>query len=89
MSPCLYEHPCACSSAVEEVKLQDSHYTLEHMQAFGMYNYLHLDPWYEDSVLFVDCKGRVLSLTVTLVSPSSSSSSSSVFLLVVTLMMSV
>ncbi|XP_054873673.1 nudC domain-containing protein 1 [Amphiprion ocellaris] len=53
-------------AAVEEVKLKDSHYTLEHMRAFGMYNYLHLDPWYEDSVLFVDCKGRVLSLTVTL-----------------------
>lgn len=53
---------------MEEVKLKDSQYTLEHMRAFGMYNYLHLDPWYEDSVLFVDCKGRVLSLTVTLVS---------------------
>ncbi|XP_008298036.1 nudC domain-containing protein 1 [Stegastes partitus] len=53
-------------AAVEEVKLKDSHYTLEHMRAFGMYNYLHLDPWYEDSVVFVDCKGRVLSLTVTL-----------------------
>ncbi|KAK7898491.1 hypothetical protein WMY93_019344 [Mugilogobius chulae] len=53
-------------AAVEELKLKDSQYTLEHMQAFGMFNYLHLDPWYEDSVLFVDCKGRVLSLTVTL-----------------------
>ncbi|MEQ2165240.1 NudC domain-containing protein 1, partial [Goodea atripinnis] len=53
-------------AAVEEVKLKDSQYTLEHMRAFGMYNYLHLDPWYEDSVLFVDCQGRVLSLTVTL-----------------------
>lgn len=53
---------------MEEVKLKDSQYTLEHMRAFGMYNYLHLDPWYEDNVLFVDCKGRVLSLTVTLVS---------------------
>lgn len=57
-----------CIVAVEEVKLKDTQYTLEHMRAFGMYNYLHLDPWYEDSVLFVDCKGRVLSLTVTLVS---------------------
>lgn len=57
-----------CAVAVEEVKLKDNDYTLEHMRAFGMYNYLHLDPWYEDSVLFVDCKGRVLSLTVTLVS---------------------
>lgn len=55
-------------AAVEEVKLKDTQYTLDHMRAFGMYNYLHLDPWYEDSVLFVDCKGRVLSLTVTLVS---------------------
>ncbi|XP_019959970.2 nudC domain-containing protein 1 [Paralichthys olivaceus] len=53
-------------AVVEEVKLKDTQYTLEHMRAFGMYNYLHLDPWYEDSVLFVDCKGRVLSLTVTL-----------------------
>lgn len=51
---------------MEELKLEE--YTLEHMRAFGMYNYLHLDPWYEDSVLFVDCKGRVLSLTVILVS---------------------
>ncbi|XP_037549101.1 nudC domain-containing protein 1, partial [Nematolebias whitei] len=51
---------------VEEVKLKDSQYTLEHMRAFGMFNYLHIDPWCEDSVLFVDCKGRVLSLTVTL-----------------------
>ena len=57
-----------CFSAVEEVKLKDTHYTLEHMRAFGMYNYLHLDSWYDDSVLFVDCKGRVVSLTVTLVS---------------------
>ncbi|XP_051928527.1 nudC domain-containing protein 1 [Hippocampus zosterae] len=53
-------------AAVEEVTLKDCQYTLEHMRAFGMYNYLHLDPWYQDSVLFVDCKGRVLSLTVTL-----------------------
>ncbi|XP_008329275.1 nudC domain-containing protein 1 isoform X2 [Cynoglossus semilaevis] len=52
--------------AVAEVKLKDTQYTLEHLRAFGMYNYLHLDPWYEDSVLFVDCKGRVVSLTVTL-----------------------
>lgn len=57
-----------CTAAVEEMKLKDTQYTLEHVRAFGMYNYLHLDPWYEDSVLFVDCKGRVLSLTVTLVS---------------------
>lgn len=54
-------------AAVEEVKLQHTRYTLEHVRAFGMYNYLHLDPWYEESVLFVDSKGRVLSLTVTLV----------------------
>ncbi|XP_077363659.1 nudC domain-containing protein 1 isoform X2 [Festucalex cinctus] len=53
-------------AAVEEVTLKDCQYTLEHMRAFGMYNYLHLDPWYQDSVLFVDCKGRVLNFTVTL-----------------------
>ncbi|XP_018605755.2 nudC domain-containing protein 1 [Scleropages formosus] len=53
-------------AAVAEVKLKDSQYTLDHVRAFGMYNYLHIDPWYEDSVYFVDCKGRVLNLTVTL-----------------------
>ncbi|XP_073677570.1 nudC domain-containing protein 1 [Garra rufa] len=53
-------------AAVAEVKLKDSQYTLDHVRAFGMYNYLHIDPWYEDSVYFVDSKGRVLSLTVTL-----------------------
>ena len=47
--------------------LKDTQYTLNHMRAFGMYNYLQLDPWYPDSVFFVDCKGRVLNLTVTLV----------------------
>jgi hypothetical protein len=58
------------SIAVAEVKLKDSQYTLDHVRAFGMYNYLHIDPWYEDSVFFVDCKGRLLNLTVTLVSIS-------------------
>ncbi|XP_012709499.2 nudC domain-containing protein 1 [Fundulus heteroclitus] len=53
-------------AAVEELQLKDAQYTLEHMRAFGMYNYLHLDPWYQDSVLFVDRLGRVLSLTATL-----------------------
>ncbi|KAL2079920.1 hypothetical protein ACEWY4_023713 [Coilia grayii] len=53
-------------AAVAEVKLKDSQYTLGHVRAFGMYNYLHLDPWYEDSVYFVDTKGRLLNLTVTL-----------------------
>ncbi|XP_077051471.1 nudC domain-containing protein 1 [Siphateles boraxobius] len=53
-------------AAVAEVKLKDSQYTLDHVRAFGMYNYLHIDPWYEDSVYFVDSKGRVLNLTVTL-----------------------
>ncbi|KAL4629789.1 nudC domain-containing protein 1 [Arapaima gigas] len=53
-------------AAVAEVKLKDNQYTLDHVRAFGMYNYLHIDPWYEDSVYFVDCKGRVLNLTVTL-----------------------
>ncbi|KAG9278921.1 nudC domain-containing protein 1 [Astyanax mexicanus] len=53
-------------AAVAEVKLKDSQYTLDHVKAFGMYNYLQIDPWYEESVYFVDCKGRVLNLTVTL-----------------------
>ncbi|XP_038131413.1 nudC domain-containing protein 1 [Cyprinodon tularosa] len=53
-------------AAVEEMQLTDAQYTLEHMQAFAMFNYLQLDPWYQDSVLFVDRQARVLSLTVTL-----------------------
>ncbi|KAF5901268.1 nudC domain-containing protein 1 isoform X1, partial [Clarias magur] len=53
-------------AVVAEVKLKDSQYTLNHMKAFGMYNYLHADPWYEESVYFIDCKGRVLNLKVTL-----------------------
>lgn len=53
-------------AAVAEVKLKDSQYTLDHVRAFGMFNYLQIDPWYEDSVYFVDSKGRVLNLTVTL-----------------------
>ncbi|XP_066572053.1 nudC domain-containing protein 1 [Amia ocellicauda] len=53
-------------SAVAEIKLRDNQYTLDHMRAFGMYNYLHIDPWYEDSVYYVDQKDRVLNLTVTL-----------------------
>uniref|UniRef100_A0A671MDZ4 NudC domain-containing protein 1 n=1 Tax=Sinocyclocheilus anshuiensis TaxID=1608454 RepID=A0A671MDZ4_9TELE len=32
-------------AAVAEVKLKDSQYTLDHVRAFGMYNYLHIDPW--------------------------------------------
>ncbi|KAJ8268128.1 hypothetical protein COCON_G00133000 [Conger conger] len=53
-------------AAVAEVKLKDNQYTLDHMRAFGMYNYLLIDPWYDDSVYFMDCMGRVLNLTVTL-----------------------
>ncbi|XP_056598039.1 nudC domain-containing protein 1 [Triplophysa dalaica] len=53
-------------AAVAEVKLKDDQYTLDHMRAIGMHNYLQIDPWYEDSVYFVDNKGRVLNFTVTL-----------------------
>ncbi|XP_006892394.1 PREDICTED: nudC domain-containing protein 1 [Elephantulus edwardii] len=53
-------------AAVAEVKLRDDQYTLEHMHAFGMYNYLHCDPWYQDSVYYVDNLGRIMKLTVML-----------------------
>ncbi|MBN3315856.1 NUDC1 protein, partial [Atractosteus spatula] len=53
-------------AGVAEVKLRDNQYTLDHVRAFGMYNYLHIDPWYEDSVYYVDQMNRVLNLTVTL-----------------------
>lgn len=54
--------------AVAEVKLRDDQYTLDHMRAFGMYNYLHLDSWYQDNVYYIDQFGRVMNLSVTLVS---------------------
>lgn len=49
------------------MKLRDDQYTLDHMRAFGMYNYLHLDSWYQDNVYYVDQFGRVMNLSVTLV----------------------
>ncbi|XP_026987415.1 nudC domain-containing protein 1 isoform X3 [Sagmatias obliquidens] len=54
-------------AAVAEVKLRDDQYTLEHMHAFGMYNYLHCDSWYQDSVYYVDNLGRIMNLTVMLI----------------------
>ncbi|XP_059103462.1 nudC domain-containing protein 1 isoform X2 [Peromyscus eremicus] len=53
-------------AAVAEVKLRDDQYTLEHMHAFGMYNYLHCDAWYQDSVYYIDNLGRIMNLTVVL-----------------------
>nr|XP_004661446.1 nudC domain-containing protein 1 [Jaculus jaculus] len=53
-------------AAVAEVKLRDDQYTLEHMHAFGMYNYLHCDPWCQDSVYFIDSLGRIMNLSVML-----------------------
>ncbi|XP_036732149.2 nudC domain-containing protein 1 isoform X3 [Manis pentadactyla] len=53
-------------AAVAEVKLGDDQYTLEHMHAFGMYNYLHCDSWYRDSVYYIDNLGRIMNLTVML-----------------------
>ncbi|XP_051015501.1 nudC domain-containing protein 1 [Acomys russatus] len=53
-------------AAVAEVKLRDEQYTLEHMHAFGMYNYLHCDSWYQDSVYYIDNLGRIMNLTVML-----------------------
>ncbi|KAJ7425505.1 NudC domain-containing protein 1 [Willisornis vidua] len=57
----------ATVSAVAEVQLRDDQYTLDHMRAFGMYNYLHLDSWYQDNVYYVDQFGRVMNLSVTLI----------------------
>ncbi|XP_004680058.1 PREDICTED: nudC domain-containing protein 1 [Condylura cristata] len=54
-------------AAVAEVKLRDDQYTLEHMHAFGMYNYLHCDSWFQDSVYYIDNLGRIMNLTVMLV----------------------
>ncbi|XP_060058095.1 nudC domain-containing protein 1 [Erinaceus europaeus] len=52
--------------AVAEVKLRDDQYTLEHMHAFGMFNYLHCDSWYKDSVYYIDSLGRIMNLAVML-----------------------
>ncbi|XP_075681935.1 nudC domain-containing protein 1 [Rhinoderma darwinii] len=53
-------------TAVAEVKLRDDQYTLDHMRAYGMYNYLHCNPWSSNSVFFVDQLGRVLNINVIL-----------------------
>ncbi|XP_038600737.1 nudC domain-containing protein 1 isoform X1 [Tachyglossus aculeatus] len=53
-------------SAVAEVKLRNDQYTLDHMRAFDMYNYLHCDSWYQDNVYYVDLLGRIMNLSVTL-----------------------
>ncbi|KAM9100746.1 nudC domain-containing protein 1 isoform X1 [Sarcophilus harrisii] len=53
-------------SAVAEVKLRDDQYTLDHMRAFGMFNYLHCDAWNQDNIYFVDQLGRIMNLSVTL-----------------------
>lgn len=37
------------------------------MHAFGMYNYLHCDSWYQDSVYYIDNLGRIMNLKVMLV----------------------
>ncbi|KAM4705426.1 nudC domain-containing protein 1 [Rhinophrynus dorsalis] len=67
----LSQDPLPCynvelDSAVAEVKLRDDQYTLDHMRAFGMYNYLHCNSWVPDSMFYVDQLGRVMNLTVTL-----------------------
>ncbi|XP_072322971.1 nudC domain-containing protein 1 [Scyliorhinus torazame] len=53
-------------SAVAEVKLREDQYTLDHMCVFGMYNYLHCDRWYQDSVYYIDQHERVMHLAITL-----------------------
>ncbi|CAH2285748.1 nudC domain-containing 1 [Pelobates cultripes] len=53
-------------AAVAEMKLRDDQYTLDHMRAFGMYNYLHCNPWFPDSVFYVDQLDRVMHFSVTL-----------------------
>uniref|UniRef100_A0A8B9MUM2 Uncharacterized protein n=1 Tax=Accipiter nisus TaxID=211598 RepID=A0A8B9MUM2_9AVES len=59
----IFSLPCpAEEGTVAEVKLRDDQYTLDHMRAFGMYNYLHLDSWYQDNVYYVDQFGRVMNL---------------------------
>ncbi|XP_073446293.1 nudC domain-containing protein 1 isoform X2 [Dendrobates tinctorius] len=53
-------------AVVAEVKLREDQYTLDHMRAYGMYNYLHCDAWSSDSVFYVDQLGRVMNIHVTL-----------------------
>uniref|UniRef100_A0A8C0C784 NudC domain-containing protein 1 n=1 Tax=Balaenoptera musculus TaxID=9771 RepID=A0A8C0C784_BALMU len=64
--PCYQLELDLLALSVAEVKLRDDQYTLEHMHAFGMYNYLHCDSWYQDSVYYVDNVGRIMNLTVML-----------------------
>eukprot|EP00062_Callorhinchus_milii_P017061 gi/632969046/ref/XP_007900873.1/ PREDICTED: nudC domain-containing protein 1 [Callorhinchus milii] len=57
--------------AVAEVKLREDQYTLDHLCVFGMYNYLHCDRWYQDSVYYIDQHERIMNLAITLDTPIS------------------
>eukprot|EP00057_Strongylocentrotus_purpuratus_P012853 XP_011667327.1 PREDICTED: nudC domain-containing protein 1 isoform X2 [Strongylocentrotus purpuratus] len=53
-------------SGVDEVKLRDDEYTFQHMQAFGLTNYLTGDLWNPNCVYYVDTEWRLLQLRVVL-----------------------
>nr|XP_002736164.1 PREDICTED: nudC domain-containing protein 1-like [Saccoglossus kowalevskii] len=53
-------------SGVDEVKLQENQYSLQHVRAFGVHNYLLLDQWNPNSVFYVDDQWKVMQLRVVL-----------------------
>lgn len=48
------------NSSIDEVKLRDDEYTFQHMQAFGLTNYLIGDLWNPNCVYYVDSDWKVV-----------------------------
>ncbi|XP_041455134.1 nudC domain-containing protein 1-like isoform X1 [Lytechinus variegatus] len=58
-------------SGVDEVKLRNEEYTLQHMQAFGLTNYLSGDLWNPNCVYFIDTDWRLMQHRIVLESQPS------------------
>ena len=53
---------------LDEVKLSEDQYSLQHIKAFGLHNHLIADPWNPHIVFFVDANWCVQKVTVHMVS---------------------
>ncbi|XP_077982783.1 nudC domain-containing protein 1-like [Glandiceps talaboti] len=47
------------NTGIDEVKLQDNQYSLQHVKAFGVHNYLVLDKWNPNCVFYVDDEWKI------------------------------
>ena len=52
---------------LDEVKLTEDQYSLQHIKAFGLNNHLITDPWNPHIVFFLDANWQLQKLTVHLV----------------------